>query len=95
MLTTKPLERPERLEPDLDEPVGTESIADAHARIAIEQSAMHAARLAIARWRSGSVFFPQRQVDAALRPSVQAAWYAQAQKNFQQWLECGGFSERE
>lgn len=85
MLTTK------RLDPGLDELADMESIADAHARIAIEQSAMHAARLAIARWRGGSAF-PQRQVDAALRPSVQAAWYAQTQKNFQQWLECGGFS---
>lgn len=84
MLTIKQLE----LGPDVPGPM--ESIAEAHARIALEQSALHSARLAIARWSNGSAF-PQKQLNAALRPSVQAAWYAQTQKNFQQWLESGGF----
>jgi hypothetical protein len=79
-------------QPGLDLPASIESAADAHAQLAIEQAALHTARLAIARWRSGSAF-PQRQVDAALRPSVQAAWYAETQKNFQRWLESGGFSQ--
>ena len=86
MMSTK------QLEPGLEPPADMESIADKHVRVAIEQSAMHAARLAIARWSSGGAF-AQWQVDAALRPSVQASWYAQTQKNFQQWLECGGFSQ--
>ena len=86
MLTPKPCQS------GLDLPPSIASASDAHSRLAIEQAALHSTRLAIARWRSGNAF-PQRQVDAALRPSVQAAWYAETQKNFQRWLECGGFSQ--
>ncbi|HZV66872.1 MAG TPA: hypothetical protein VFG03_18390 [Telluria sp.] len=86
MLTPKPCQS------GLDLPPSTASRADTHSQLAIEQAALHSARLALARWRSGSAF-PQRQVDAALRPSVQAAWYAETQKNFQRWLEGGGFSQ--
>ena len=86
MLTSKPCQS------GLDLPATSESAADAHAQLAIEQAALHTTRLAIARWRSGNAFL-QRQVDAALRPSVQATWYAETQKNFQRWLESGGFSQ--
>jgi hypothetical protein len=69
-----------------------ETSADAHARIALEQSAMYSTRLAVARWTS-SVPYPQMQVKAALRMSARARWYADAQQNFQAWLERGGFSQ--
>jgi hypothetical protein len=64
---------------------------DAHARIALEQSARHTARMAIARWTSGTVV-PQKVAGAA-RLSEQARWYANAQDNFRQWLASGGFSQ--
>jgi hypothetical protein len=65
------------------------SRAQAHALIALEQSALYAARLAIARWiNSSSDVMPIP--DAAL---PKAAWYAQTQQNFQEWLGCGGFAQ--
>lgn len=66
------------------------SQAEAHSLIALEQSALYAARLAIARWISTSM--------AATTPLAQpvpsrATWYAQAQQNFQEWLGRGGFAQ--
>lgn len=65
------------------------SHAEAHSRIALEQSALFAAQLAISRWASAG---------AAGQPApvmAQAHWYAQAQQNLQQWLVRGGFAQDE
>jgi hypothetical protein len=68
------------------------SQAGSHARIALEQSALYAARLAIARWINSSsdatraTFMPASELP-------QANWYAQAQQNFQEWLGRGGFAQ--
>jgi hypothetical protein len=47
------------------------------------------ARLALARWTRGGdiphVYISTRHV------STRAAWYAEAERNFQAWLEDGGF----
>jgi hypothetical protein len=47
-------------------------------------------RLALARWTRGGdiphVYSSTRNV-----PTMRAAWYAQAQSQFQAWLEKGGF----
>lgn len=59
------------------------SHAEAHSRVALEQSALFAARLAIARWANA----------AGAPPLAQAGWYAQAQHDFQQWLGRGGFAQ--
>ena len=65
------------------------SLAEAHALIALEQSALYAARLAIVRWiNNSSDVLPIP--DAAL---PKAAWYAQSQQNFQEWLGLGGFAQ--
>jgi hypothetical protein len=67
------------------------SRAEAHSLIALEQSALYAARLAIARWiNNSSDVMPIP--DAAL---PKAAWYAQTQQNFQEWLGRGGFAQYE
>ena len=63
--------------------------AEAHALIALEQSALYAAWLAIARWiNNSSDVMPIP--DAALS---KAAWYARTQQNFQEWLGRGGFAQ--
>ncbi|MES2150395.1 MAG: hypothetical protein V4508_11480 [Pseudomonadota bacterium] len=64
---------------------------DDHLQQALAQSAQHSARLAIVRWSNGANF-PQMQVDAALRLSAQARWYARVQLNLETWLANGGFS---
>jgi hypothetical protein len=65
------------------------SRAQAHSLIALEQSALYAARLAIARWINNS-----SDVMPIPDPALpRAAWYAQTQQNFQDWLGRGGFSQ--
>ena len=68
------------------------SQSEAHSLIALEQSALYAARLAIARWTNSSATAcaPIASPAPAL---ARAAWFALAQRNFQDWLGCGGFSQ--
>jgi hypothetical protein len=75
-----------------DDELGTFAVSDAeaHARAALEQSALFAARLAIARWINSSA-----ATGATAPRMAQANWYAQAQQNFQQWLGRGGFAQYE
>jgi hypothetical protein len=58
-------------------------------RPAEEYAAVFPTRLALARWTRGGdiphVFSSTRHI------SMRAAWYAQAQRQFQAWLEDGGF----
>jgi hypothetical protein len=58
-------------------------------RPALEHVAMFPTSLALARWTRGGdiphVFSSTRNVP------MRAAWYAQAQRQFQAWLEDGGF----
>lgn len=68
------------------------SPAQPHSQAALEQSALYAARLAIARWSSSSA----NTFAAATEPGpdmAQAAWYAETQRNFQEWLARGGFAQ--
>lgn len=70
------------------------SQAEAHTLMALEQSALYAARLAIARWiNSSSTACAPIGLPAPV--PARAAWFAQAQHNFQQWLGCGGFGQYE
>jgi hypothetical protein len=59
--------------------------------IAREQSAMFPTQLALARWTSGAEL---RQLQHSYPPQ-RAAWLAQAQDNFQAWLEAGGFVQHD
>jgi hypothetical protein len=67
------------------------SLAEAHSLSALEQSARYAAQLAIARWINASAISTMPLVAPA--PAARAAWYAQAQQNFQEWLGSGGFAQ--
>jgi hypothetical protein len=69
----------------------TGSQAEAHSQLALEQAALNAARLAIARWINNS-----SAAAAPIAPAAdlaQATWYAEAQNNFQEWLGRGGFAQ--
>jgi hypothetical protein len=76
-----------------DDQKQTGSRAEAHSLIALEQSALYAANLAIARWINNSSADPAQRIVASEPASARAAWYAQAQQNFQEWLALGGFAQ--
>lgn len=67
-----------------------EADREAHVRLAVEQAAMHAARLALSRWTCG-----YRQCEAPFgQPlSAQSRWHAAAQNDFTVWLAGGGFAQ--
>jgi hypothetical protein len=67
------------------------SLANAHSQSALEQAALYAAQLAIARWINASAQSPLPP--AAPAQLARAAWYAQAQQNLQEWLGRGGFAQ--
>jgi hypothetical protein len=67
------------------------SLANAHSQSALEQAALYAAQLAIARWINASAQSPLPP--AAPAQLARAAWYAQAQQNLQEWLGHGGFAQ--
>lgn len=67
-----------------------EKVALDRATIVREQSALFPTRLALARWSMGGDF-PHLHSGAKL--PLRAAWYGQATRNFQEWLESGGFAQ--
>lgn len=78
--------------PDLQIDSTSASLPETHAQIALEQAALYAARMAIARWSNGSAASASAQVIAD-STAGRASWYAQAQRNFQEWLGHGGFAQ--
>lgn len=69
----------------LSEPVVADRMA-----IAREQSVLFPTRLALARWTSGGDI---PHLCSNRSPSARASWYDQAQRDFQTWLERGGFTQ--
>jgi hypothetical protein len=57
--------------------------------IAREHSALFPTKLALARWAGGV----DPHACSSSRLPLRAAWYAQAQRNFQAWLDEGGFTQ--
>jgi hypothetical protein len=57
-----------------------------------QHSALFPARLALARWTDGGDI---PHTHSCTRHIPRAAWYAQAQRDFQSWLEAGGFHQLE
>lgn len=64
---------------------------DERMTIAREQSAEFPTQLALARWTSGS----DHPHLAIAHPPLRAAWLAKAQRDFQDWLDAGGFLQHE
>lgn len=58
-----------------------------HRKLALEQVAMHAVKLAVARWTIGD------SAPDAPPASTRSRWYAQAHGDFTAWLSAGGFAQ--
>jgi hypothetical protein len=58
-------------------------------QIARNHAALFPATLALARWQHGG-HLPHRHCG---EPGLRAAWFAEARRDFQAWLERGGFSQ--
>lgn len=65
-------------------------------RIASTHAALFPTRLALSRWQHG---VPVRHLHyggaSDTTCALRAAWYAAAQRDFQAWLDRGGFSQHE
>jgi hypothetical protein len=59
--------------------------------LAREHAAGHMAQRSIARWTSGNSM-TEMEIAALLMPASQVNWHAQAQRDFEAWLELGGFA---
>jgi hypothetical protein len=62
------------------------------ATVAQAHSALFPTQLALARWTYGG---DTPHVHSYTRHMPRAAWYAQAQRQFQSWLDAGGFHQPE
>lgn len=65
---------------------------DPRKQLALEQLAMHAVNLAVARWSGTHV---EAELARALPASNRSRWYAQREGNFTAWLAAGGFAQPE
>ena len=72
--------------------VAPSSIKAARLSLARSQCAQFPTRLALARWTGGGNV-PHLHGHAHL--PLRAAWFARAQRDFQAWLENGGFVQHE
>jgi hypothetical protein len=72
--------------------VASASIRAARLSLARSQCAQFPVRLALARWTSGGNV-PHLRGQTAL--PLRAAWFDRAQRDFQAWLEQGGFVQHE
>lgn len=73
-------------------PVASASIRAARLSLARSQSSLFPTRLALARWTAGGNV-PHLHGNGKL--PLRAAWFARAQREFQTWLEAGGFVQHE
>ena len=72
--------------------VASASVRAARLSLARSQCAQFPARLALARWtRGGNTPHLQANANAPLR----ATWFDRAQRDFQAWLEQGGFVQHD
>ena len=72
--------------------VAPSSMRAARLALARSQCAQFPTRLALARWTSGGSV-PHLRGNG--NPPLRAAWFACAQRDFQAWLENGGFVQHE
>ena len=68
---------------------------DERRELARYHAALFPTRLALARWQHGG-HIPHLHLGAThASPALRAAWYARARRDFQSWLDRGGFSQHE
>lgn len=70
------------------------ALVDPRQRAAAEAAAAHRARLALSRWCSGDTPAALKTA-ATLHPGPQAQWHAALQRQFNAWLDAGGFAAQE
>ena len=72
--------------------VSSASVRAARLSLARSQCAQFPTRLALARWTCGGNV---PHLNSNANPPLRAAWFARAQRDFQSWLEQGGFVQHE
>ncbi len=72
--------------------VASASLRAARLSLAHSQCSQFPTRLALARWTSGGNV---PHLHGNTNPPLRAAWFARAQREFQAWLEDGGFVQHE
>ena len=84
--------QPVKITQDNAHPVAPASVKAMRLSLARSHTVMFPTRLAFARWtRGGNIPHLHGQTNAPLR----AAWFARAQRDFQSWLEAGGFVQHD
>jgi hypothetical protein len=66
---------------------------DERRQLARFHAALFPTRLALARWQHGGNL--PHMGGSHATPALRAAWYATARRDFQAWLDRGGFSQHE
>jgi len=74
-----------------DGPLPLAADPDERRQLARHHAALFPTRLALARWQHGG-HIPHLHLGA---PALRAVWYATARRDFQAWLDRGGFSQHE
>ena len=72
--------------------VASASVRAARLSLARSQCAQFPTRLALARWTRGG---NTPHLQSAARLPLRAAWFDRAQRDFQAWLEQGGFVQHD
>lgn len=73
-------------------PVASASVKAARLSLARSQSTLFPTRLALARWTTGG---DAPHLHSNTNAPLRAAWFARAQRDFQAWLDAGGFVQHE
>ena len=72
--------------------VASATVRAARLALARSQCAQFPTRMALARWTRGGAV---PHLKGAGNPPLRAAWFARAQRDFQEWLAQGGFVQHE
>ena len=80
------------IKPNQGNSIPSPSATSSDATAANAHAALFPAQLALARWMHGG---DVPHVFACSRSIGRAAWYAEAQAQFQSWLDAGGFHQAE
>ena len=73
-------------------PAAPASVKAARLSLARSQSTLFPTRLALARWTAGGTV---PHLHSNLNPPLRAAWFSQAQRDFQAWIDAGGFVQHD
>ncbi|QNB01008.1 hypothetical protein [Massilia sp. Se16.2.3] len=73
-------------------PPAAASVRAARLSLARSHTAIFPTNLALARWTAGCCL---PHLAGSAHPPLRAAWFARAQREFQAWLESGGFVQHD